>query len=318
MHRGDASGWLISTCNGAENVPDVRKLIERGIRLERGGVLDTALGCYEEAADMADGPAQLSEAMRHQADVYRLHCQWDDALRRAAEAERIAREAGLPDCAAEALNARAAIEQSRGNLAEAAALYHAVLELTADHRIRGCALQNLGALAAMAADHDAAAGYFEGSLQCFRDAGYDRGVAIALNNLGRASLDRGDIARAEEVLGPAVVQARQIEDLELASLALVNLGEALLGRGEHERAEEEASAALGFFKVSGNLWRQVECLKVLGDVRRARKEPEVARRLYEQALAVAGRIGESREAAQIEARLGLLAESSEEPPHLTA
>lgn len=299
-------------------MPDANRLIERGIRLERGGVLEGALDCYLEAADGAEGPALLSTALRHQADVYRLRCDWDEALIRAAEAERIAREAGLPDCAGEAVNARAAVEQSRGDLVEAASLYRGVLELTSDHRIRGCALQNLGALAAMATENDAAASYFEGSLQCFRDAGYDRGVAIALNNLGRASLDRGDFARAEEVLGPAVVQARRIEDLELASLALVNLGEALLARGEHERAEEEASAALGFFKVSGNLWRQVECLKVLGDVRRARGEPDIARRLYEQALAVAGQIGESREAAVIAARLGLLDEPPEEPPHLTA
>ena len=287
-------------------MPDTTLLIERGIRLERGGVLEGALRCYVDAAEKAEGAQQLSNALRHQADVHRLRCAWDEARTSAVHAERVARAADLGDCTAEAVNARAAIEQSSGNLDDATALYRDVLELTDDPRIRGCALQNLGALAAMTGDHDEAADFFEGSLRCFRDADYERGVAIALNNLGRASLDRGDHARAEEVLGPAVTQARQIEDLELASVALVNLGEALLARGDLERAEEEASAALGFFKVSGNLWRQVECLRLLGDLRGARGEVDVAERLYEQALGLADRIGASREAEQVQAHVDAL------------
>lgn len=298
---------------GAENVPSAKSLIERGLRLERGGVLDGALRCYMDAAAKAEDPAQLSSAVRHQADIYRLHCDWEKALSRATEAERIAREADSADSAAEALNAQAAIEQSRGNLSDASGLYQKVLDLTHDPRICGCALQNLGALAAMGDDHDSAAAFFERSLQCFRDAGYDRGVAIALNNLGRASLDRGDHLRAEEVLAPAVVQARQIEDLELASVALVNLGEALLARGEYERAEQEASAALGFFKVSGNLWRQVECLCLLGDIRQGRGEPEVAARLYDQALGIADQIGATREAAEVRAHMASIAPSGTPP-----
>ena len=269
--------------------------------------MEEALRTYAEAEMVAASPAELSEALRHQADVLRVRCDWDEALTRAQAAEHIARAAGLDDHAAEAVNARAAIAQSRSDHAAAAALYQEVLEITASARIRGCALQNLGAIAAMNDDHDAAAAFFEGSLACFREDGYDRGVAIALNNLGRASLDRGDAARAEEVLAPAVTQARQIEDLELASVALVNYAEALLRRGEYAQSEEEASAALGFFKVSGNIWRQIECLRLLGDIRHGRGEIGVATRLYEQALNLAGQIGSPREAAEVRRRLDALA-----------
>jgi tetratricopeptide (TPR) repeat protein len=268
-----------------------------------------ALRCYVEAEGAARSPGDLSEALRRQADVLRVRCEWEDAAVRATAAERIAREAGLSDHLAEAVNARAAVEQSRGELAHAAELYAQVMSLTTSARVRGCALQNLGALAAMQGDHDAAASFFEGSLTSFREEGYERGVAIALNNLGRASLDRGDQARAEQVLNSAVTQSRMIEDLELASLALVNYAEALLGRGETAQAEEEVSAALGFFKVSGNTWRQIECLRLLGDIRRARGEPEVAIRLYEQALLLSERIGSAREAAEVRARLSLMSSS---------
>ncbi|HUF13751.1 MAG TPA: tetratricopeptide repeat protein [Longimicrobiales bacterium] len=287
--------------------------MDRGVRLERGGVMDEALRCYVEAEAHASGPAELSEAVRHQADVLRVRCAWDAALERASQAEAIARDAQLPEQMAEAVNARAAIEQSRGHLPEASTLYATVLEISTDPRVRGCALQNLGTMSALNGDHDESTRCFEASLACFSQAGYDRGVAIAMNNVGRASLDRGDHERAEEVLLPAVTLARQTEDLELASVALVNLAEAIAARGELERAEEEASAALGFFKVSGNLWRQVECFKILGDVRRARGEPDVARRLYEQGLVIADQIGEAREARAIEHRLTEL-QAPEAPP----
>lgn len=290
-------------------MPDARILMDRGLRLERGGVMEEALRCYLEAEAEASGPAELSEAVRHQADVLRVRCDWEAAVERVSRAEAVAHDAELPEQMAEAVNARAAIEQSRGRIPEAAALYATVLEISTDPRVRGCALQNLGTMSAMNGEHDEATRYFEASLSCFSVAEYDRGVAIALNNVGRASLDRGDHARAEEVLLPAVTLARQTEDLELASVALVNLAEALAARGELERAEEEASAALGFFKVSGNLWRQIECFKILGDVRRVRGEADVARRMYQQGLVIAGQIGEKREAGAIERRIDAL-----EPP----
>ena len=294
------------TREGADSVPDARGLIERGVRLERGGVMDEALRTFVEAAHHATTPAELSEALRHQADVHRVRCDWEAAILRAEAAEAVAREAGLGAQAAEAINARAAVAQSRGNHGAANELYTEALGLTSDARVRGCSLQNLGALAAMTGDHDAAAGYFEGSLDCFREQGYARGIAIALNNVGRSSLDRGDFVRAEEVLADAVTQARQIEDLDLAAVALVNLAEALTARGDLERAEEEASAALGFFKVSGNIWRQIECLKILGDARRVRGQPDIAFRLYDQARLLAERIGEAHEMGQIAARMRTL------------
>ena len=161
-------------------------------------------------------------------------------------------------------------------------------------------------MSAMAGDHATAVRFFEESLVSFRLSGYERGVAIALNNVGRSSIDCGDYTRAQEVLARAVAHARIAADLELASVALVNLAESLIPSGDYARAEEEASAALGFFKVSGNIWRQVECLKILGDLRRARGEPDVARRLYEQGLLLARRIDDAQEARVIEARLAAL------------
>ena len=295
----------------AGSMPEVSPHIEQGIRYERGGVLDGALTSYQRAAAEASTVEVRSEALRRQADVLRLRCEWDEAAVCAEAAEAVAREAGLSDLHAEALNAHAAIEQSRGRIDRAVPLYRKALESAADPRIRACALQNLGTMSAMGGDHATAVRFFEESLLGFRESGYERGVAIALNNVGRASIDSGDFARAQEVLERAIAHARLAGDLELASVALVNLAEALLPSGDYARAEEEASAALGFFKVSGNLWRQVECFKILGDLRRARGEPEVSRRLYEQGLLIARKIDDASEATNLEARLASLAASME-------
>ena len=282
------------------------ELIERGLRHERAGMLDEALRCYEGAAESADTLEVRTRALRHQADVLRIRCDWEAALELGRSSEAVARRARHPECIAEAINAQAAVHQSRGTFDMAVPLYERVLEIAPHERLRGVALQNLGAIAAMQGDYERAARQFEDSVACFERAGYERGVAIALNNLGRASLDRSDFERAEEVLRRALTQARKIDDLELGSVVLVNLAEAQLHRAAFDEAEQGVSEALGFFKISGNRWRQVECLRLLGDVHAVRRDTEIALRLYTQALATAEEIDAHPEAEQLRQRMRAL------------
>lgn len=283
--------------------------IEEGLRLEKFGMLDRALAHYEAAAH-GDDPLTVATALRRRASVLRTRCDWEGALAAARESAAVAVRHGLADAHAEALNAEAAVFQSQGDFAAARPLLERILDMTADPRIRGVALQNLGAIAAEGGDLGTAEHRFLESYRCFQAADYAWGQAFALNNYGRAAMDRENFEIAERVLARAVALAREIEDLDLAALATMNLAETMLCAGDLERADETASTALGYFDMAGNRWRRVECLRLLGDINRRDGQLEIARRCYTQGLELARELGVHLEITRLEDRLRVMDNSS--------
>jgi tetratricopeptide (TPR) repeat protein len=301
--------------------------IDEGLRLEKSGQLDRALSHYEVAAHAPD-PLIVSTALRRRASVLRTRGEWDAALMAARESAAVAEREGLTEAHAEAINAEAAVFQSQGHFDVAIPLLEKIIGMTSDARIHGVALQNLGSIAAEQGDLETAEHRFLESYRCFREARYAWGEAFALNNYGRAALERargslGD-RNAEErgipesgmrtadpgsleiplrVLADAVELARAVEDLDLTALATMNLAEARFACGDTERAEDAASEALGFFEVSGNRWRHIECLRLLGDINRQGQDRETAERCYAQALDLARSLGVQQEIARLEQRL---------------
>lgn len=275
------------------------RLLAEGIRAEKLGVLDRALSAYEEAASTATEPDVVAEALTRQADVLRVQCDWDRAVEIARRAQEIARDAGLSDRRAQALNAEASVHLARGDLDGATPLLEEMVRVSDDIRLRGIALQNLGSLRAQQADLDAAERLFAESFACFRDCGYERGQAIALNNQGRVALDRGDAVHAKGVLEQALTSARHVEDEELIALATTNLSEATLATGDYPRAHDLLCSALGHFRESGNRWREVECLRLLGTINARRGYHDEARRSFERGMNLAREIDARLEVAAI-------------------
>jgi tetratricopeptide (TPR) repeat protein len=276
--------------------------IEEGLRLEKSGMLDRALAHYEAATENED-PLTVATAWRRRASVLRTRCDWEGALAAARESAAVAVRHGLTNAHAEALNAQAAVYQSQGDFASATPLLERILEMTKDPRIRGVALQNLGTIAAECGDYETAEQRCLESYRCFKAADYQWGQAFALNNYGRAAMDRDNFEIAERVLTRAVELAREIEDLDLAALATMNLAETMLSANDLERADEAASTALGYFDMVGNRWRRVECLRLLGDINRRDGQYEVAHRCYAQGLALARELGVQPEISRLEDRL---------------
>lgn len=288
-------------------MPSPKELIEQGIRYETGGVLDRALISYREAADTADDdPRSRTEALRREADVLRSHCRWDDAIARAQESAAQARAHGFHTLLAEALNAEAAVHQSLSRFDRAQDLYDEMLDITDDLRIRGIALQNLGSIAAIRGDFMGAEEKFVESFQCFQAGGYQRGVVFALNNYGRAALDRRADSVAHPILDRAEALARELMDLDLVAIVRINLAESFMRRGDVDKAQDLASDALGYFGNTNNHWRRLECLRLMGDIALVRNQPDSARNFFEAALRLASDVGAAVESDTLRQRIGSL------------
>lgn len=301
-------------------MPDPIEELDAGVRCEKQGALDEALRHFGAAAESSLDPAVQSESLRRASFVHCMRCEWELAIGRAREAAAIAREARahlgagagqretdsgamLADLEAEALNAEAAVHQSRGEFPEAIPLLEESLALASGDRIRGIVLQNLGAIAAQRGDLRGAEGHFLESSRCLERAGYRWGEVFAVNNYGAVALDRGDHAQAARILRDAVAGAREVGDMDLLGIATLNLAEAQTGLQDFASAEDLASAALGYFATAKNGRRRVECLALLGRLGEARGNRATALGCYERGLALAHEIGAQGEVPKLEAAL---------------
>lgn len=277
----------------ATHVPtptEAMELIEDGIRADEIGALDRALASFSEAAQ-AKEPAVAAEALARLADVRRSRAEWDAALQAAREAQRLALGIGNAGLIAHALIAEGNVFMCRGDFTEGMTLFQRVLDSSADPKMRGLALQNIGSSLAQQGQLGAAERAFTESYGSFQRAGYRRGEATALNNLGRSALDRGDVARAELLLEQAVATARDSGHGELIALVTLNLAETKARHRDLAAAHELASVALGFFSAAENRWREIECLRLIGSIDEQGGDLDAATACFERGLRLAQDIG---------------------------
>jgi Tetratricopeptide repeat. len=278
--------------------------LEAGLRAEHADDLQRALHHYADAAIRGAGVAAIvARSLVRQAGVYRRLSEWDVAADYARRAHELADGAGLPELHAEALVAQGNALMCSGRLDEASVVYQRLVRAATNDRQRGIAMQNIGSIHAHRREWDWAAEAFHSSRWLFRSAGYARGEAIALNNLGRLAHDQGDLAEAERLLQQAIAAARDVADAELAALALLNVAQVRVALGKLTEALPMAAEAFGHFSVSENRWRQIECLCVLAEIAEREGQSDQARVHLGRARDIAHAIGARVELAQIEARL---------------
>ena len=284
-------------------MPADLELLEDGIRAERSGLLDRALLAYRTVASTCSDHDTVARALTHEADVHRTLCHWDESLHAARRAQQLAREARLPTRVADALVAEINVYITQGDFGTATLILNRVIADSQDQRIRGIALQNLGIILAETGELREAERAFNESLADFHEAGYVRGEAIALNNFGELALKHGAIARAESLLESAVSLGREIHDLEVTAMASLNLASALCEKGELDRAQDLAMSALGYFTGCRNAWREIECLRLIGDINAKGDDCRNAARCYDRAVRLATQIGAELEERVVREKL---------------
>ncbi len=282
---------------------DIRHLIEEGKRFEAAGAHDRALNLYRAAADGAIDPAARSESIRRQSDVHRIRSDWADALATAQEAEHLAAAHELHDLVAEAINAQGAVHHNRGDLDKAEEYYRRAIDMSKHARVRGILMQNFGTLAAQRGDLDEAARRFKEAYECCKEGDYERGMLFALMNYGRVVFDQGKTEVAEQLLKEAEVLAINMMDLDISHLAALNRAEAMIQRGAYDDAETLVSSALGYYGNSGNPYRRLEALRLLGDITMKRGPREQAKIFYQAAADLAQKIEALSEVDVLRGRL---------------
>ncbi|AHG88656.1 Tetratricopeptide TPR_2 repeat-containing protein [Gemmatirosa kalamazoonensis] len=289
---------------------DVHEALACGRRFESGGDVARALRAYGVALSLADTPALRAEAVRRVGDAHRAREAWDDARAAYDESLAIARAHALAELEAEALNAAATVAILRGDALGAEPLFRRALACRPGPRVRGLALTNLGLCAARVGDHARAVELFAASLDCYREAGYERGVLMAINNVAAAHIETGEPEAALPLLREAAHIARDLVELDLLLLTARNEAEACLKLGRLDEAESRIGIALGHFSSAGAESRRAECLVILGDVLRAHRMPQqddAATRCYERAAEIAESAGAAHVAARARASLGAAA-----------
>lgn len=282
----------------------VGQLLDRGFRLEQAGTALRAVEAYTAALDANPGPAEAAEAHLRLARAQRALAHWDEAVLHAREAVRLASEVGDENLVAEALNAEIGVYLIRGELGQAEALGRRALEESQTPRVRGITLQNLGTVAAARKDFAAASRLFEDSIAAFRDAGYDLGIAIALNNAAVMARETGDARRALELSRESASICRRLNALNVLLTAVQNQARALVELGSFDEAEGLLTEALGHFTSARNVVEQAACLESLGDLSTLRRgDVQTARRCYERALDLANTAQDPVLAKRLEERL---------------
>ncbi len=287
---------------------DTAALLAEGIRYERGGVTARALACFEEVTECwRDAPAAAAEAWWRIANQHRLQSRWLLALDAARAGATLAREHGLSNQEADAMNIEGAIWMTRGDYAAARPLFERTLELAQTPSTRAKALQNLGGIAGEERAFDEAQRLFVASRQEYASAGDARGEAVSMLNLGRLQLERGDLAGSRDTLEAAVSAARMSGDLEMHAAALLNLGMVLSALHRIGEAEERITTAYGQFTIAAIPVQRVRCLMQLAGLAVQRNEPVTARLCLTHARDVAIE-------AQLPRELRLIAEQLESIP----
>lgn len=290
-----------------------RAHLDRGLRLEQAGNYERALEAYQEALAADPSPTEQVDARIRSARVYRAMADYSRCIAEAREAVRLADAIEAHDLAAEAMNVEVGALQMQSQLDAADTLAIRALERAKSPRVRGITLQNLGRSAAERRDFETSDRYFDQSIDAFRSANYDVGLAIALSNAARAALDRGNAERSIEIGQEAIAIARRLNALDILLTSVENQAAAFVALGNLESAESLLTEALGHFTSARNILRQAECLEIMGQMSELRPDHETAIRCYTRALELATAASDPTLSDRLTARLARARGASGEP-----
>jgi tetratricopeptide (TPR) repeat protein len=310
-----------------------------GERAESAGDYASAAAAYREVA--AD-PEELTaaEARFRLGRVSWRQSRFEAALREFETAGALAARVQATELCARIANGIGAVHYARGNYLEARHAYSEARALTHDGAMLGKIILNLGVIANIEGDLEAARAHYEEAYRLFDSHGDRPSAALALHNRGMVEADQEQWENADRSFAGALDLATRDGDADLIARTLVNRSEVLAARGQMHEVIAHCDRALELFALQGDelgrgealCWRarggrllgdlamaernateavqiasrcgarllEAEANRELGEVKRARGSEDAARVLLQRALELFRELGSVRDVEAVE------------------
>jgi putative nucleotidyltransferase with HDIG domain len=277
---------------------------------DRAGRAGEAMAAYEAALHLAVESGERAAHVEASRRLGVLHHRGGDRVRAHELCRRSYVDAiGLGDLAlaGEALNALAGFAFEAGEMATARRTWDHALSLAGvSGALHGRIEQNLGIIANVMGDHEAAMAHYRRSLNSFERAGDDRGRAIAYHNLGKIATQRGELVDADTCFERSAGLATATGDVHLEGLCELNRAELSHARQQFGEALRRVEAALTIFERLGAPRNKSGAYKLLGMVYRDTGRPALAEERFRAAMALAVETGCLLDEADVCRELALL------------
>lgn len=287
-----------------------RYLLENARVHERAGKVQAAAAEYEAAVRAAEEEGEkrlLVESLRSLAVIRHKSGNDVEAHKLCQRAITTAQATGDPLVAAEALNTRASIDLTGGQIAAASEGYRQALALEFESpKLRARIETNLGIIANIRGDLTAALGHYTRSLEAFQAAQDEAGCGMVYHNLGMIAADLRRWDDAERYYARSLEIAQTTGDEEHRAQCLLNRTEVLLARSKFSEARASAEAALGLFNKLGGERFKADAYRFLGVVYRETGSRALAEARFKAAIEVAQRSQNPLAEAEASRELALL------------
>jgi tetratricopeptide (TPR) repeat protein len=189
-----------------------------------------------------------------------------------------------------------------GELDEAASAWSEALDLASQHDdllLLARASNNLGAIANMQGNHDAALAHYRLAVPAYQRVGQARGIAEGYHNLAITFRDQGELEEADENERRAIEYATDGAVPRLAAMGRIGRAEIALRRGDARLAETTARMAAEELGRLGDPWHEADAHRVVGVASGAQGHLTDALAAFERALGIARLRGHSLNEADI-------------------
>ena len=253
----------------------------------RGDYLE-ARSAFEMALEDPD-PLVVGAALHCLGKLFWHEGAYDAAAQAFEKARAIAVRLDAAELRARAEIGLGGVSFARGDFDRARLLYEGVKRNPCGAEFTGMILLNLGAIANIQGETDAAHTYYTGASRFFAANGERRNQMMAHHNLGMLHADQLEWEAADECYEQSRLLAEEIGDIEALGTILMNRSELSCAMGRYEQAVQQCDAALAIFAEVGAEVPRGTTLRWKGRALRELGQYQLAERALTEAMRIAHR-----------------------------